>query len=158
MAVSFIKEIQMPDGDVLKYSVEIPPISDADAEQQKLIVSVDGVNQDPQILAKTATEAFFEIPQGSQVQLFLSYLDDADPPNEGPSTSTDVFVAKDKVAPGAPGPFGAITCVSEIAAEPVEVTDAGPDTPVEPVVEEGAQGPIAEPAPEEPASEEPPAA
>jgi hypothetical protein len=90
--------------DQIRYRIGFPPIQEEneDVETQKFSYRVGGVEPVVELLPKDITFKEYTFEQGKAVHLELSYLDDADPPNEGPISKRD-FVAADTVAPGAPG-------------------------------------------------------
>ena len=86
----------------------------ADVESQKLQVIVDEQLLESMVLNAGAQVAEIVVPQDSDVQLVLSYLDDAG--NESEPLVTE-FVAEDTLPPQAPLGFGTITLVSEFDGE-----------------------------------------
>lgn len=134
--------------DILSYEVDLSgltTLASTDVEKQVLTVrSSLGDTEDTSVveLAKDATKATFEVKQDSVVRLALYYVDDAG--NKSGETYAQEFVAKDTIAPEAPGDFGAITLTGERREE---VADA-PAAPEEPAPSEPA--PV-EPAPVDPA-------
>lgn len=133
--------------DYLTYEVDLTPVvppSQSDVVKQLLKVSVTTGNTGSVAVAeldRDATKAVFEVPQDATVRLGLQYVDDAG--NLSSITFSQEFVAKDSIAPNAPGDFGAITVKSE---RRVEIADSTP-APAEPAP--------TEPTPSEPTQEEP---
>lgn len=83
----------------------------AGVASQRLVVSVDGVAQDPIELPAEATEAVFKAgPAGSVVTLSLDYLDAAGNDSLNAETS---FVIVDGIPPAAPEGFGATEQIAE---------------------------------------------
>lgn len=107
-----ISERRENDMDFLTYEATLPAVPASDVTSQSLVVTVDTVARAPQELAKEATTATFEVPQGSNVSLSLTYADDATPPNVS-APREQSFVANDTIAPTAPGEFGEIKVISE---------------------------------------------
>lgn len=87
----------------------------ADVESQKLQVVIDEQLIDTMELNSGAQVAEIVVPQDSNVQLVLSYLDDAG--NESAPLVTE-FVAEDTLPPEAPIAFGTVTLVSEFDGVP----------------------------------------
>lgn len=134
--------------DFLTYEADLAGLASlgaTDVEKQVLTVrSSFGDTEESTVveLARDATKAVFEVRQDSVVRLALYYVDDAG--NRSGETYSQEFVARDTIAPEAPGDFGAITLTGE---RRVEVADA-PEPPAEPAPSEPA--PV-EPAPVDPA-------
>ncbi len=109
--ITLISERRENDMDLLTYEATLPAMpAGTDVVSQAFDVSVDGAARPTQTLGKDATTATFEVPQDTSVDLKLTYVDDAGNQSQ-PQTQT--FVAKDTIAPSAPGDFGAIKLVSE---------------------------------------------
>ncbi len=109
--VTLISERRENDMDFLKYEAALPAVpAGTDITTQLFDVSVDGAPQPQQSLGKDATAATFEVTQDSAVSLSLIYVDDA---GNSSAAQTQSFVAKDTIAPDAPGAFGEIKLVSE---------------------------------------------
>lgn len=109
--VALIHERSNPLGDFNKYRANFPAMpAGTDVTTQAFDLSIDGVAQPTQKLAKEATFAEFEVPQNSSVIVSLKYVDEAG--NES-QPQTQSFVAVDTIAPNAPGAFGAIELLSE---------------------------------------------
>ncbi len=97
--------------DLLTYSAALPTVpAGTDVVSQLFDVSVDGAAQPQQSLGKDVVSALFEVPQDSTVVVSLVYVDDA---GNSSAAQTQSFVAKDTIAPEAPGAFGEIKLVSE---------------------------------------------
>lgn len=97
--------------DILTYEANLPAVpSGTDVASQLFDVSVDGTAQPQQTLGKDATTATFEVPQNSNVTLSLVYVDDG---GNQSAPRTQEFVAKDTIAPDAPGDFGEVKLVGE---------------------------------------------
>ena len=97
--------------DLLTYEATLPAVPEGtDVASQVLSVVVNQTPQAEQTLDKTATIATFEVPQGSNVDLSLVYVDDGGNRSEPRMQS---FVATDTIPPSAPGEFGEIKVVSE---------------------------------------------
>ncbi len=109
--VTLISERTEDDMDFLTYSATLPKVpAGTDVTTQLFDVSVDGTAQPQQSLAKDAGTATFEVPQDSNVSLSLVYVDDA---GNKSAPQAQAFVAKDTIAPEAPGAFGEITLTGE---------------------------------------------
>ena len=108
---------------LLKYSAKLPVVPElTDVVSQKFEVVVDGVAT-VQELAVGVDVAEFEVSQNSNVDLSLSYVDDA---GNVSSKVTQSFVALDTIAPDAPGAFGEITLIGERQVEETEETEETP--------------------------------
>jgi hypothetical protein len=108
--LKLISERRLYNMDFLTYQATLPVVpAGTDIDLQSLVITVDGAAT-TQELSKEATTATFEVPQGSDVELSLLYVDDA---GNASDPRTQSFVATDTIAPEAPGPFGEIKIVSE---------------------------------------------
>lgn len=109
--VTLISERRVNDMDLLTYEATLPTVPpNTDVSSQTLTVTVDGTARPAQSLDKAATSATFEVPQDSNVLCELRYVDDAGN-FSGPQSQS--FVAKDTIAPDAPGAFGEIKLTGE---------------------------------------------
>lgn len=94
----------------LVYSVTAAPPVDADVVARRLLVTVNGVPQEPkEYPAEATTFSEVKVEQDSQVVLALVDVDDAGNVSE---PATYEFVATDTIPPAKPGEFG-VTLVRE---------------------------------------------
>lgn len=83
----------------------------AGVASQRLVVTVDGTDQEPISIASDATEVEFKAgPEGATVKLSLDYLDSAG--NDSGNVETE-FVIVDSVPPAAPEGLGELSQISE---------------------------------------------
>lgn len=123
---------------LLTYRVSLPAApANTDIVRQSLAVSIDGADAGSVDLATNRDSAEIEVKQDATVSLRLTYVDDA---GNVSATREQTFVARDTIAPDAPGEFGEICLVGER-----NVPDAKPvaESESEPQAE-----PQAEPSPE----------
>ena len=98
---------------------------------QRLVVTVDGVSQEPISIEAEATSVDFKAgPAGASVTLSLDYLDAAG--NDGDNFET-TFIVVDGIPPEAPSGFGEIV---QLAEEFVPDDVPADDPPAEPVSED----------------------
>ena len=99
---------------------------------QRLIVTVDGVAQEPIISEAEATSVIFKAgPAGASVARSLDYLDASG--NDSDNFEAPAFVIVDGIAPEAPTGFGEVVQIGEESA-PDEVP--ADDPPAEPASED----------------------
>lgn len=80
----------------------LPPHSGVD--KQRIVISVDGADQEPQLLDVTDTEVTFKVgPEGANVKLTLDYVDAA---GNDSANFEDTFIVADEIPPEAPLGFG----------------------------------------------------
>lgn len=104
---------------VFTYSQALLPVK-AGVDSQRLVVTVDGVDQEPILIASDATAVEFKAgPEGATVKLSLDYLDAAG--NDSDNVEFE-FVVVDQVPPETPDGFGSL---KQIAEEETTV-DPGP--------------------------------
>lgn len=97
--------------DFLKYRAIFPALPEGtDLVSQLFDVSANGEGQPTQTLGRDVASAEFEVPQGSNVEIKLTYADDA---GNLSTPRLQSFVATDTIAPDAPGEFGAIELIGE---------------------------------------------
>lgn len=88
---------------ILTYSIVVDAPVDADVVSRELVVTVDGVAQDPIVFGGTTTDlGTVDVPEGANVVLALTDIDDAG--NVSDPAVVD-FVAADTLRPGQPGAF-----------------------------------------------------
>jgi len=119
--IQIVSEREEDKMDVLSYIAMLPVIPEgADVAVQVFAVLVDGepcvvpvggvpTPQSKELSVNAAT-ADFDVPQDANVELELTYKDDAGNMSQGTLTQ---FVATDTIPPEAPGEFGEITLISE---------------------------------------------
>jgi len=99
---------------VVRYlvNVALPPVADADVNVRHFHYSIDGADQTPLTLAKSATVAAFYVPAGAaapfatpSVACFLHDVDYAG--NESIPSDTFTFTCADNTPPAKPGTLGA---------------------------------------------------
>jgi hypothetical protein len=111
MTVTLISERSTPLMDFLKYRAVLPALPvGTDTVSQLFDVSANGEGQPTQTLGRDVASVEFEVPQGVNVDLKLTYADDAGNLSQPRLQS---FVATDTIAPEAPGDFGAIELIGE---------------------------------------------
>lgn len=97
-------------GQVFTYKQKLLAVP-AKVASQRLVISVDGVEQPEVVLAPDVTEVEFKAgPAGASVTRSLAYLDAA---GNDSDNFTDTFVIVDGIAPAAPEGFGAIEQIGE---------------------------------------------
>lgn len=114
--------------DTLTYNAKLPVVSQPDVVSQFFAVSLVTLDGENEVLTPVkdvnlgvdVKDVDFDVPQDSTVELRLTYADDAG--NVGPVQSQR-FVAKDTIAPDAPGAFGEITLVKETEGVEPETGD-----------------------------------
>lgn len=95
---------------VFTYNQQLLP-AHSGVDQQRIVVSVDGTDQEPQLLLADATEFVFKVgPEGANVKLTLDYLDAA---GNDSANFEDTFIVADEIPPDAPIGFGARTEIAE---------------------------------------------
>lgn len=105
-----VKEEWNEMGQLFTYEQDLLPVKEG-VDSQRLVVTVDGVDQEPIILPKDATMATFKAgPDGATVKLSLDYLDARG--NDSGNAETE-FVIVDKQPPAAPDGFGEIRQTAE---------------------------------------------
>ncbi len=103
---------------------------------QRLIVTVDGVAQEPIISEAEATSVIFKAgPAGASVARTLDYLDGSG--NDSDNFEAPAFVIVDGIAPEAPSGFGEIVQLAEeFVADDVPADEPAEDQPAEPAIED----------------------
>lgn len=100
---------------MLVYQANLPALPSplGDIVTQRLSVTSNDVSVLEVDLDTSATVSpEFKVNQGETVKLSMVYVDDADPANVS-APSTQEFVARDTIAPSAPGAFGEVTLLRE---------------------------------------------
>lgn len=144
-------------GQVFVFRQGLLPIPEAKIKNQgivsqRLIVTVDGVAQEPIISEAEATSVIFKAgPAGATVTRSIDYLDNAG--NDSDNFDAPAFVIIDGIAPEAPAGFGEVVQIGEEfvadevpADDPVDVPD---EVPVDVPEDVPADDPPAEPASED---------
>ena len=113
---SLLVTLLREDSDMLVYQANLPALPDpiGDIVGQRFSVTANDITVLEVDLAVTDTVSpEFSVNDGDNVKLSLRYVDDATPPNLS-EASTQEFVARDTIAPSAPGAFGEVTLVREV--------------------------------------------
>ena len=89
---------------VFTYVQQLLAVTAIGVAQQRVVVSVDGTDQEPQLLPVDATEVTFKVgPEGANVKVSLDYLDTA---GNDSANFEDTFIVADEIPPEAPLGFG----------------------------------------------------